>query len=92
MQIRGQHLRAGAKPLEGHLTIDSNAGEPVTVTFKVDVPITPYPGAPFAGATTPRQVAEKAKASAKETAPYFEKGDVARWYKSNGWKYPVLGT
>src|SRR5439155_10839692 len=45
----------------------------------------------FAGATAPRQVAEKAKASPKETAPYFEKGDVARWYRSNGWKYPVQG-
>ncbi|HZZ78245.1 MAG TPA: hypothetical protein VFE62_06985 [Gemmataceae bacterium] len=90
IQVRGQHLRAGTKPLEGHLTIDSNGGT-VTVTFKADVPIVAYEGGLFAGAVTPRQVAEKAKAKPKDAAPYFEKGDVAAWYAANGWAYPVQG-
>jgi hypothetical protein len=91
VQVRGQHLRAGTKPLEGRLVIDSNGGEPISVTFKADVPITPYAGGLFAGAVTPRQIADKAKAKPKDTAPHFENGDVARWYASNGWVYPVQG-
>lgn len=90
VQVRGQHLRAGTKPNEGHLTIDTNGGT-VTVTFKADVPIAPYAGGLFDGAVTPRQVAEKAKAKPKEAAPYFENGDVAKWYALNGWAYPVHG-
>ncbi|MSU79221.1 MAG: hypothetical protein EXS16_14160 [Gemmataceae bacterium] len=90
IHVRGQHLRAGSKPLEGHLIVDSNGGT-VTVTVKVDVPITPYAGGLFAGAMTPRQIAEKAKANPKETAPSFESGDIAKWYASNGWAYPVQG-
>jgi hypothetical protein len=90
VQVRGQFLRGGTKPNEGHLIIDSNGGT-ITVTFKADVPIVPYVGGLFDGAITPRQVAEKAKAKPKEAAPYFEKGDVARWYAANGWAYPVQG-
>jgi hypothetical protein len=90
VQVRGQHLRAGSKPLEGNLTIDCNGGL-VTVKFKADVPITPYDGGMFAGAVTPRQIAEKAKANPREAAPLFERGDVAKWYASNGWPYPVQG-
>ncbi len=90
VQVRGQHLRAGNKAQEGHLVIDSNGGT-TTVTFRADVPITPFEGEMFAGAVTPRQVAEKAKANPKDASPYFEKGDIARWYAANGWPYPVQG-
>ena len=90
VQVRGQHLRAGTKPLEGHLVIDSNGGT-MSVTFKADVPITPYAEGLFAGAVTPRQIAEKAKANPKDAASYFERGDIANWYAGNGWNYPVQG-
>ena len=91
VQVRGQHLRAGAKPIEGHLTIDYNGAEPVVVTIRADVPITPYPDAPFAGSTTPRQICETAKKNVKIAIPLFERGDIASWYATNGWKYPVQG-
>ena len=90
VQVRGQHLRAGSKPVEGHLVIDSNGGT-MTVTIRADVPITPYPGGLFAGAVTPRSIAEKSKANPKVASPYFENGDIANWYTSNGWNYPVQG-
>ncbi len=90
IHVRGQHLRAGSKPLEGQLVVDSNGGT-VTITVKTDVPITPYAGGLFAGATTPRQIAEKAKANPKDAAPAFESGEIAKWYASNGWPYPVQG-
>ena len=90
VQVRGQHLRAGSKPIEGQLVIDSNGGTS-TVTVRADVPITPFPGGPFDGAITPRQIAEKAKAQTKEAVPFFEHGDIAKWYAANGWAYPVQG-
>src|SRR5262245_54370318 len=90
VQIRGKDLKAGNKPLMGRLTMESNGGS-CTVTVKADVPITPFPDGTLAGALTPRQVAEKAKANPREAAPLFEKGTVAQWYGKNGWTYPVQG-
>jgi hypothetical protein len=90
VRVRGKHLRAGTKPLEGRLVIESNGGT-TTVTVRADVPVKPFPDGPLAGAKTPRQVAEKAKAAPKEAAAYFEKRAVAKWYKDNGWTYPVRG-
>jgi hypothetical protein len=90
VQIRGQHLRAGNKQLEGHLVIESNGGS-LTVTVRADVPAKPYPGGVLAGATTPRQIAEKAHSAPKEAAALFESGAVARWFTDNGWTYPVQG-
>jgi hypothetical protein len=90
VRVRGKHLRASTKPLEGRLVIESSGGT-ATVTVRADVPVKPFPDGPLTGAKTPRQIAEKAKAAPKEAAPYFEKRAVARWYKENGWTYPVQG-
>src|SRR5262245_14758240 len=90
VHIRGQHLRAAVKPIEGRLAVESNGGT-ATITFRADVPVTPYKGGLFDGCLTPRQVAEKAKADPKAAAPHFESGAVARWFESNGWTYPVQG-
>jgi hypothetical protein len=90
VHIVGQRLRAGNKPLEGRLIVDSNGGT-VTVNVRAIVPIKSFPDGVLKGAVTPRQVAEKAKAAPKDAAAYFEKGAVADWYKSNGWIYPVQG-
>ncbi len=94
VRVRGKHLRAENKPLEGRLLVETNAGT-VTVMVRADVPVEPFPEGIFAGARTPRQIADKAKAhlkiNLKETAAPFENGAVARWYQDNGWTYPVQG-
>lgn len=90
LHVRGHFLRAGPKPLLGHLVIESNAGN-FTIDVKAEVPAIPYADGMFGGALAPRQIAEKAKAQPVEAAPYFEKGAVARWYAANGWPYPVQG-
>jgi hypothetical protein len=90
VQVHGKALRAGNKPLEGRLTIESNGGSAV-ILVRADVPVMPFPEGVLAGAISPRQVAEKAKANPKEAAPFFEKGAIAAWYDSNGWIYPVQG-
>src|SRR5262249_12621271 len=68
VQLRVQHLRAGNKPLEGHLVVESNGGQ-ATITVRAEVPVKPFRDGVLAGATTPRHVAEKAKATPKEAAP-----------------------
>jgi hypothetical protein len=86
--IRPNLIRASSKPVEGKLLITSNGGE-VAVVFRAEKPIKPFPAGPLTGAMSPRQVAEKAMASQKEVAPYFEQGQVEAWYNDNGWIYPV---
>jgi hypothetical protein len=90
IQVKGQHLRGSVKPLEATLLVESNAG-----TFKLkviaSVPIVPFAEGALAGARSPRDIAEKAKAAPKQAAPLFESGAVERWYQANGWTYPVQG-
>jgi hypothetical protein len=89
VHVRGDRLRAG-KPQETRLLVESNAGNTV-VLVRAEVPVKPFPGGCLAGARSPRQVAEKAKANPREAAALFEGGAVADWYKDNGWTYPVRG-
>ncbi len=90
VRVVGQRLRAGTKPLEGRLIVDSNGGQ-ITVTVRAAVPVRPFPNGVLKGAQTPRQIAEKSKAAAKEAAASFENGAVPKWYQDNGWIYPVQG-
>ncbi len=90
LMVRGQNLRAGNKPLEATLTVESNGGTQ-TVVVTAEVPVTPFPTGVLGGAVTPRKIAEKAKTSPKEAAALFESGAVQQWYKDNGWIYPVQG-
>ncbi len=90
VHVKGASLRAGNKPLEGRLLVESNGGN-TTITVRVEVPVKPFGEGVLAGAKSPRQIAEKAKAAPKDAAPLFEKGAVANWYKANGWTYPVQG-
>lgn len=57
VHVKGQHLRAGNKPLTAKLLVDSNGGV-VTILVRVEVPIKPFEGGLFAGCVTPREVAE----------------------------------
>jgi len=90
VQIRGKLLQASTKPQEGRLSIESNGGR-WTVLVRAEVPPVPFLDGVLAGAVSPRHLAEKAKAHPKEAATFFETGAVAKWYKDNGWTYPVRG-
>ncbi|HKI38582.1 MAG TPA: hypothetical protein VKA46_42430 [Gemmataceae bacterium] len=90
IEVAGHRLRAGLKPLEGQIVVQSNGGT-ATVLVRAAVPTTPFPVGVLQGALTPRQMAEKAKAAPKAAAAFFENGAVADWYRSNGWTYPVRG-
>lgn len=90
MMVVGSRLQAGMRPLEGEIAVDSNGGS-ITIQAHAEAPPAPFPVGPFAGSLTPRQLAEKALKAPKEAAPFFAKGQVAQWYRRNGWIYPVQG-
>jgi hypothetical protein len=90
LHVLGQCLRAGARPLEGRLVIESNGGS-AALPVRATVPVRPFPDGALAGARTPRQLAELAKAAPREATLLFESGAVQRWYQDNGWVYPVQG-
>ncbi len=90
VRVHGQHLRAGAKQIEGRLIVESNGGTAV-VRVRAEVPPIPFAEGVLAGAISPRQIAEKAKARPNDAAPLFESAAVADWFTRNGWTYPVQG-
>jgi hypothetical protein len=96
VRVVGSKLRAAKAPLEGQIVIDTNGGRQ-TVAVRATVPARPFPKGQkandvLAGATSPREIAVKAKARPKEAAVLFEQGAVKAWYESNGWTYPIRGT
>lgn len=96
VRVLGGKLRAGKKPLEGQIVIDTNGGRQA-VTVRALVPIRPFPAGPdgnnvLAGAQSSREIAVKAKAHPNEAAVLFEQGVVKAWYETNGWAYPIRGT
>jgi hypothetical protein len=95
VQVRGDRLRAGSQPLAGRLRIESNGGA-AAVTVRIAVPVKPYPSGFLAGAQSPRQLVDRLRErlqvdSPEAAAAPFEDGSVARWYRENGWAYPVQG-
>jgi hypothetical protein len=80
----------GAQAYHGRLTVITNGGnQEVPVTLTVDVH--GFPHAPFQGARSPRELAERMVLRPKDAVPLFESGAVARWFADNGWTYPVDG-
>ena len=96
VRVVGTKLRAGPKPLDGQIIIDTNGGREI-VAVQATVPVRPFPrgdvaGNVLAGAKSPRELAVKAKAHPQEAAVLFEQGLVKAWYQSNGWTYPIQGS
>ncbi|HTU20522.1 MAG TPA: hypothetical protein VMG10_20845 [Gemmataceae bacterium] len=74
----------------GKLTVITNGGIS-EVAVRLDVTAMPFAQAPFQGAATPRQLAERMRANPKQAVPLLENGEIAQWFKLNGWVYPVSG-
>ncbi len=90
-RVIGNRLRAGFRPPDGRLVIESNAGSAVVLVHVEPSPVVPFAHGVLAGATTPRRLADLTRAAPREAAVFFENGAVAEWYAANGWTYPVQG-
>lgn len=77
--------------VSARLTAVTNGGL-AEIPVAIEITATPYPTAPFKGATTQRKLAELMRTHPKEAIAAIERGDVARWFAANGWAYPVSGT
>lgn len=88
--VCGKAIRASNKPLEGHLSFETNGGS-ATVVVRAEAPVVPFAGGALAGARSPREIAERARSAPHAAAEQFENGAVARWYDVNGWTYPIQG-
>ena len=91
VSVQGKRLRAGNKPLEGKLVVESNGGDchrhrQGARCRSSRTRTACWPG-PAARGRSPR----RPRPTPKEAAALFEKGAVAEWYKDNGWTYPVQG-
>jgi len=80
----------GPQTYSARLTVITNGGI-AEVPIRLDVSAVPFPRPPFAGAATPRELAERMRSQPKAAVPLLESGDVARWFAANGWSYPVEG-
>jgi hypothetical protein len=74
----------------GKLTVITNGGI-AEVAVRLDVVSVPFAHAPFQGASSPRQMAERMRGHPKQAVPLLESGEIARWFTANGWTYPVAG-
>jgi hypothetical protein len=74
----------------GKLTVITNGGI-AEVGVRLDVVSVPFAHAPFQGAASPRQMAERMRTNPKQAVPLLENGEIAQWFKTNGWAYPVPG-
>jgi hypothetical protein len=74
----------------GKLTVVTNGGI-AQVPVRFDLGAIPFPEAPFTGAVTQRELAEKMRSNPKPAVALLENGDVQRWFQANGWNYPVQG-
>lgn len=72
------------------LTVVTNGGV-VEVPVRMDLAAHPFPKAPFQGARTPRELAEKMRTQPKPAVPMLESGEIAKWFAANGWNYPIRG-
>lgn len=82
---------AAAQTYGGKLTVITNGGV-VEVPVRMDLVAQPFPRAPFQGAKTPRDMAERMRSQPKAAVPLLENGEIARWFAVNGWNFPVRGT
>jgi hypothetical protein len=89
LQLDTRHLPTGRK-YAARLNVITNGGV-VEVPVRMEVGAAPFPRAPFQGASSPRELAEKMRAQPKAAVALLESGAIAKWFQSNGWNYPVRG-
>jgi hypothetical protein len=89
LRIDTRHIPA-PQTYTAKLTVITNGGA-IEVPVRLDLTVNPFPHAPFQGAASPRELAERLRAQPKAAVPLLEDGTILGWFSSNGWTYPVTG-
>jgi len=80
----------GGQSYTGKLTAITNGGI-AEVPVRLDVAAVPFAQAPYQGAASPRELAQRMLKNPKPAVALLESGDVSSWFAINGWNYPVSG-
>ncbi len=80
----------GGQTYSGKLTAITNGGI-AEVPIRLDLTVVPFPHAPYQGASSPRELAQRMLKNPKPGVILLESGQVSRWFTVNGWSYPVSG-
>jgi hypothetical protein len=74
----------------GKLTVVTNGGV-AELPVRLDLVARPFARAPYQGAMDPRDLARKMRDNPHPGPVLLESGEIARWFASNGWAYPIAG-
>ncbi|MBY0233320.1 MAG: hypothetical protein K2W96_28905, partial [Gemmataceae bacterium] len=74
----------------GKLVAVTNGGV-AELPIRLDLVTRPFARAPYAGANSPQDLARKMRDNPKPAVEMLANGDIARWFASNGWAYPIIG-
>jgi hypothetical protein len=74
----------------GKLTVVTNGGV-AELPVRLDLVARPFARAPYQGAMDPRDLARKMRDNPHAGPALLESGEMARWFASNGWAYPIAG-
>ncbi len=74
----------------GKLIVVTNGGV-AELPIRLDLVARPFTRAPYQGAMDPRDLARKMRDNPHPGPAMLESGEIARWFSSNGWAYPIAG-
>ena len=74
----------------GKLVVVTNGGV-AEVPIRLDLVARSFARAPYQGATDPRDLARRMRDNPRPAVALLESGEIARWFESNGWAYPIAG-
>ncbi|MFO0877848.1 MAG: hypothetical protein U0840_10880 [Gemmataceae bacterium] len=74
----------------GKLVVVSNGGI-AEVPVRLELTARPFLRPPYQGAQSPQDLARKMRDNPHPAVPMLESGEIARWFRSNGWTYPIAG-
>jgi hypothetical protein len=74
----------------GKVLVVTNGGV-AEVPIRLDLVVKPFARAPYAGANSPRDLARRMSKDPDAAVALLHNGEIARWFASNGWTYPIAG-
>jgi hypothetical protein len=74
----------------GKLIAVTNGGA-AELPVKLELQARPFALAPYKGASSPHDLARKMRDNPKPAVELITNGEIALWFASNGWTYPIVG-
>jgi hypothetical protein len=74
----------------GKLVVVTNGGA-AELPVRLELQARPFALAPYQGATSPHDLARRMRDNPKPAVALITNGEIALWFVSNGWTYPIVG-